>query len=206
MDEHLIRGVKSKRDLKYYLKQDAKANCMDCSWLKYVASLIYGLESAHAFRYIKAMRYYEYHTNNTGFYHQWMALIYKVKVSRLGMNYNLHITPNTCGYGLKILHIFGGGHILNVSKVGNYCSFNAGVVLGNNNSPQTPELGNNVSFGPGAKAFGDITIGDNVFIAANAVVTKDIPCNAVVGGVPAKVLKMRFTPKEIIKHEKILNK
>ena len=38
----------------------------------------------------------------------------------------------------------------------------------------------------------------------NAVVTKDIPDNAVVGGVPAKVLKMRFTPKEIKEHEKLL--
>lgn len=183
--------IKTKRDLKNYIKEDAKANRMDCSYLKYVISLIYGLEFAHSFRYLKSMRYFEYHTNNTGIYHQLMALYYKVKTSRLGMKYNLHITPNTCGYGLRILHLFGGGHILNVSKVGNYCSFNAGVVLGKNGDDKTPRIGDNVNIAPGAKVFGDITIGNNVFIAANAVVTKDVPNNTIVGGVPAKIIKRK---------------
>lgn len=44
-------------------------------------------------------------------------------------------------------------------------------------------------FGPGAKVVGNVTVGDNVFIAANAVVTKDCPANTLVGGVPAKVIK-----------------
>lgn len=52
-----------------------------------------------------------------------------------------------------------------------------------------PKLGNNVNIGPGAKVFGDITIGDDVFIAANAVVTKSIPNNVIVGGVPAKIIR-----------------
>lgn len=46
-----------------------------------------------------------------------------------------------------------------------------------------------VAFGPGAKAFGNITIGDNVFVAPNAVVTKDDPSNVIVGGIPAKIIK-----------------
>ena len=41
---------------------------------------------------------------------------------------------------------------------------------------------------PGAKIFGKITIGDNVAIGANAVVNKDIPDNAVVGGIPATII------------------
>ena len=46
-----------------------------------------------------------------------------------------------------------------------------------------------MAFGPGAKAFGKIEIGDNVFVAPNAVVTKDIPSNCIVSGVPAKLIK-----------------
>lgn len=44
--------------------------------------------------------------------------------------------------------------------------------------------------GPGAKIIGAVTIGNNVAIGANAVVTHNVPDNAVVAGVPAKILSM----------------
>lgn len=47
-----------------------------------------------------------------------------------------------------------------------------------------------MGFGPDAKVLEKITVGDNCFIAANAVVVKDVPANAIVGGVPARVIKM----------------
>lgn len=43
----------------------------------------------------------------------------------------------------------------------------------------------------GAKVIGNVSVGDNVIIAPNSVVIKDIPCNAIVSGVPAKIIKMR---------------
>lgn len=51
-----------------------------------------------------------------------------------------------------------------------------------------------------------VTIGRGAIIAAGAVVTKNIPPYSIAGGVPAKVLRSRFTPEEIIKHESILYK
>lgn len=91
-----------------------------------------------------------------------------------------------------------GGILLNVKKVGNYCGFNAGVLIGKaNNSNEKPVIGDYVAFGPGAKAFGNITIGDNVFVAPNAVVTKDVLPNKIVGGVPAKVIKDKEDNKQI---------
>ncbi len=111
----------------------------------------------------------------------------------LGGKYNMFITPNTCGYGLRIIHLSGGGGVhLNVKKIGNYCGFNAGVLIGNKDSQENRcEIGNHTAFGPGAKAFGKLRIGDNVFVAPNAVVTKDVPDNCIVGGVPAKIIKYR---------------
>ena len=53
-----------------------------------------------------------------------------------------------------------------------------------------PVIGNEVYIGPGAKIVGNVTIGNNVAIGANAVVTSDIPNNACVGGVPAKIISM----------------
>jgi serine O-acetyltransferase len=52
-----------------------------------------------------------------------------------------------------------------------------------------PTVGNNVLIGMGAKIIGAITIGDNARIGANAVVTRDVPANATVVGIPGKVVK-----------------
>lgn len=49
-------------------------------------------------------------------------------------------------------------------------------------------VGNNVFIGQNAIVLRNCTIGDNCVIAAGAVVTKDVPPNSVVGGVPAKVV------------------
>lgn len=45
--------------------------------------------------------------------------------------------------------------------------------------------------GAGAKLFGNITIGNNVTIGANAVVTHDMPDNCVCGGIPAKIISFK---------------
>ena len=55
---------------------------------------------------------------------------------------------------------------------------------------QAPQLGNRIFIGAGAKILGAITIGDDVKIGANAVVTKDLPDGATAVGVPAKVIKI----------------
>ena len=49
-----------------------------------------------------------------------------------------------------------------------------------------------------------VTIGRGSCIAAGAVVTKSMPRYSIIGGVPAKVLKFRFTPEQIIEHERKL--
>lgn len=51
-----------------------------------------------------------------------------------------------------------------------------------------------------------VTIGRGSVIASGAVATKSVPPYSIVGGVPAKVLKARFTEQEIEQHEAILQK
>ena len=53
------------------------------------------------------------------------------------------------------------------------------------------EIGNDVWIGTGCTILPGIKIGDGAVVAAGAVVTKDIPSNAIVGGVPAKILRYR---------------
>lgn len=51
-------------------------------------------------------------------------------------------------------------------------------------------IGNNVWIGDRAIILPGVTIGDNVIVAANTVVTKDIPSNAIVGGSPCRIIKI----------------
>lgn len=57
-------------------------------------------------------------------------------------------------------------------------------------------IGNDVWIGAHAKIIDGITIGDGAIIAAGAVVTKDVPPYAIVGGVPAKLIRYRFETDE----------
>jgi acetyltransferase-like isoleucine patch superfamily enzyme len=56
-------------------------------------------------------------------------------------------------------------------------------------------VGNNVWIGYGACVLRGVTVGDNAIIGTSAVVTKDVPENAVVAGVPARVIRMREAPR-----------
>lgn len=62
---------------------------------------------------------------------------------------------------------------------------------GNRRYPGLPIIGNDVYIAKGAIVIGGITIGNNVTIGANAVVTKPVPDNAIVAGVPAKILRFK---------------
>ena len=59
------------------------------------------------------------------------------------------------------------------------------------------EVGSNVWIGYGACILRGVRVGDNSVVATNSVVTKDVPANAVVGGVPARVLRMREAPERL---------
>jgi len=59
------------------------------------------------------------------------------------------------------------------------------------------EVGSNVWIGYGACILRGVRVGDNSIVGTNSVVTKDVPANAVVAGIPARVIRMREAPKEL---------
>ncbi len=61
-----------------------------------------------------------------------------------------------------------------------------------------------VWIGTGAIILKGVTINRGSIIAAGALVTKDVPAYSIVGGVPARVLKYRWTPEEILQHESMI--
>jgi len=60
-------------------------------------------------------------------------------------------------------------------------------------------VGNDVWIGRDAKVMDGVTIGDGAVVAAGSIVTKDVPPYAIVGGVPAKIIKYRFDEETIKK-------
>lgn len=94
------------------------------------------------------------------------------------------------GPGLYIGH-YGNIFLPNGVKIGKFCNIsqeNTIGVAGRNEKRGLPEIGDFVYIGPGAKIIGKIKIGNNTAIGANAVVTKDLPDNAVAVGVPAEII------------------
>ncbi len=77
------------------------------------------------------------------------------------------------------------------ARIGDNCTIRPDVVNGyKDRTGPSPIIGNNVTINSGSRIIGNgIVVGDNVIIAPGAVVTKSIPSNSVVAGVPAKVIK-----------------
>lgn len=94
------------------------------------------------------------------------------------------------GRGFYIGH-YGGIHVGPV-EIGHHCNISQQVTIGygglGTKHYGLPKIGNYVYIGPGAKIFGRIEIGDNVSIGANAVVSKNIPQNAIVVGNPGRIV------------------
>lgn len=121
--------------------------------------------------------------------------------------------------------IFGENYEFDKLKIGRFCSIGSGVVfvmagnqghnhrwistypfMGKSEFPNSKDgfvragdtvIGNDVWIGTEAMIMPGVTIGDGVVIGSRALVTKDVPPYSIVGGNPAKVIKMRFTPEEI---------
>ncbi len=122
-----------------------------------------------------------------------LFLITMVILQRYKYKYGIVISPKTnIGPGLYIGH-FGGIVINSEAKIGKNLNISQGVTIGMANRGENKgvaTIGDNVYIGPGAKIVGAVKIGNNVAIGANCVVTKNVPDNAVVVGVPGRVISM----------------
>lgn len=114
-------------------------------------------------------------------------------VSQLGRFFTgIEIHPGaTIGNSLFIDH--GMGVVIGETTIiGDNVTLYQGVTLGGTGKEKGkrhPTIGNNVVVGTGAKVLGNITIGDNSYIGANAVVIKDVPPNSTVVGVPGRITR-----------------
>ena len=98
---------------------------------------------------------------------------------------SLYIYTREIDGGLYIQH--GFSTIISAKKIGKNCRIYQQVTIGYKGE-FNPILEDNVSITCGAKVLGDVTMHSHSLAAAGAVVVKDVPEKAIVGGVPAKVI------------------
>ncbi|MGJ8641303.1 MAG: serine acetyltransferase [Opitutaceae bacterium] len=113
------------------------------------------------------------------------ASVSRLRLKRMGSRLGFTIAPNTFGPGLYLMH-WGSIAISAEARIGRNARVHSCV-----NIAGRQEIGDNVYLAPGAKLFGDITIGNNVAIGANAVVSTSQPDGVTLMGNPARVVKRR---------------
>lgn len=141
---------------------------------------------------------------------------------------NVHVQSSVVIYSPKKICRFGD----NVG-IGHFCVLNTDVVFGNDvmlaahvgliarDAHRTDIVGTTMFEGPrgdsglvtveddvwigyGAIVLSGVTIGRGAVVAAGSLVTKDVPAYAFVMGMPARVVKQRFSQEQIAEHERLL--
>lgn len=123
-----------------------------------------------------------------GLIYRWIHFCYSSDLSvttRIGKG-------TTLGHG-------GIGVVINSdSVIGENCIIAQNVTLAKHKGG-TPVIKNNVYIGHGSIVMGGVTVGNNAFVGALTLVNKDVPENAIVAGIPARILRIQ-TEKELEEH------
>jgi len=171
--------IDSAEQLKHYLAQDRKQRFnAEVSPLRRLLDPIW--------QYQYALRQLEFAINTRRA--RLIKLFWHWRYRRLGLLLGFSIPPNVFGPGLSIAH-FGTIVVNGKARVGANCRIHVCTNIGNHpaDPSRAPVIGNNCYIGPGAKIYGDITLGDNVRIGANAVVNRSFPDDDItLVGIPAR--------------------
>jgi len=127
-----------------------------------------------------------------------MTLVYRVMYK---------FTQWSCGIDLPFSVIVGrrvklehfGGMILVAEKIGNDVILRQNTTFGNpgdDRRHERPVIEDGANIGAGVVIIGAVTVGQDAFVGANAMVNKDVPPGAIVAGVPARVIRMRDDKNE----------
>lgn len=139
-------------------------------------------------RLLRRMEYMMNCKRDRGIFWRLIYKYYSLRFHYQSVRCGFDIPPNVFGPGLSIAH--RGTIVVHPdARIGKNCRIHVDVVIGTRPGPKdlVPRLGDNVYIGPGAKIFGDITIGDNTAVGANSVVNRSFPeGDMTIAGAPAQ--------------------
>lgn len=181
--------IRSRRQMKYWIRLDFESFHMEHPL---AARFTYG-EHWELFSYMKNLRHLEYYTNKPQ-KHPWDKVLkkfYWLKHRRNCKQKNITISPNHVGAGFHLVHR-GFRRIGAWATIGKNCEVLPMVMIVKKHPGECKAtIGDNCYLGANTTILGPVVIGHDVTIGAGSVVTKDIPSNCTVAGVPAKIIKYR---------------
>lgn len=146
-------------------------------------------------RYIVSYRKFEYacgrYRTAGGWFNTMRYILGKHMHQRRCRKTGIYLSPGVFAPGLHLVY-FGYVWADESCRIGRRCTVLPRVLLGKKKPgipPPSIFIGNDCYIGTGATILGPVRIGNNVTIAAGAVVVKDVPDNVVVAGNPAIVVK-----------------
>lgn len=122
------------------------------------------------------------------------SVLYRAMYRKVRNSYGIEL-PYTVKLGRRVIFEHQSGIVIHGNSViGDDSIIRQGVTLGNRYLDQpldAPKLGSRVNVGAGAKILGNVMIGDDACIGANAVVLSDVPASGTAVGIPAKVIQIK---------------
>ncbi len=162
---------------KYHLLVDANASVWNCKFGKY------NLVGEYVYLYNSTLGDFTYVSNNT--------CIFNTEIGKF-----CSIAQNvSCGLGKHPTHNFVSTHPAFFSD-----RKQAGITFVKRSVFKEYErivIGNDVWIGANATILDGVNIQDGAIVGAGSVVTKNVPAYAIVGGVPAKIIRYRYSKREI---------
>lgn len=188
--------IKSRQELKEYLQRD------NCGWgtkslILRIIKKIGGSENYKMNEFFRILRNYEYHLNTSG--GGFLTKYWKFRYNHARTWSQLTVAPNSIGPGVKMVH---PGYLRcdEWVHIGENATILPNVFFGKRRSMDANNeaeifVGDNVYISTGVIILGPVKIGNNVIIGAGSVVNKDVPDNATVAGVPAKIINNNYDIK-----------
>lgn len=185
--------ITSRKQMKEWLRIEAEKLKIRHFWIQYLT----GSEFAVIYSYMWILRHLEYYSHwkksNRLYLLPWS--VFYVLHRRWRIKTQIHVGPGDTEKGFHIVHL-GFVRAYGIAHFGENCTVLPMTLFGKR-TPDVPDLkqiivGNNCYFGTGVTVLAPCKIGNNVTVAAGAVVTmREVPDDCVVAGVPAKIVKYK---------------
>lgn len=186
--------ITSHKQMKDWLRVEAEKLNVHHFWFQWLT----GSEFACIYHYMWILRHLEWVMYKRE-HNKWLwslpYLVFYIMHRKARIKYGIHIGPRAAGRGFHLVHL-GFFRSYGITVFGENCTVLPMTLFGKKH-PSVPDLkqiivGDNCYFGTGVTVLAPCKIGNNVTVAAGAVVTmREVPDNAVVAGVPARIVKIK---------------